>query len=133
MICNAIKVARLATGAKSKMRRPSQTEKPRRAVHAGADPVEGLTRGPGKVRPASRAGHRGDRLARRVQIGSPIRHSTAGPTARRNDNALGKDSGAARGIRTPDPVITNDVLYRLSYCGFLQENQRLKQFCCDTG
>ena len=27
------------------------------------------------------------------------------------------DVGAARGIRTPDPVITNDVLYRLSYCG----------------
>jgi hypothetical protein len=26
-------------------------------------------------------------------------------------------SGAARGIRTPDPVITNDVLYQLSYCG----------------
>src|SRR5262245_20944556 len=26
-------------------------------------------------------------------------------------------AGAARGIRTPDPVITNDVLYRLSYCG----------------
>ncbi len=26
-------------------------------------------------------------------------------------------SGAARGIRTPDPIITNDVLYRLSYCG----------------
>jgi hypothetical protein len=26
--------------------------------------------------------------------------------------------GAARGIRTPDPIITNDVLYRLSYCGF---------------
>ena len=25
--------------------------------------------------------------------------------------------GAARGIRTPDPVITNDVLYQLSYCG----------------
>ena len=27
--------------------------------------------------------------------------------------------GAARGIRTPDPIITNDVLYQLSYCGFL--------------
>ena len=27
------------------------------------------------------------------------------------------DNGAARGIRTPDPVITNDVLYQLSYCG----------------
>ena len=26
--------------------------------------------------------------------------------------------GAARGTRTPDPVITNDVLYQLSYCGF---------------
>jgi hypothetical protein len=26
-------------------------------------------------------------------------------------------AGAARGIRTPDPIITNDVLYRLSYCG----------------
>ena len=25
--------------------------------------------------------------------------------------------GAARGTRTPDPVITNDVLYQLSYCG----------------
>jgi hypothetical protein len=30
-------------------------------------------------------------------------------------------NGAARGIRTPDPVITNDVLYRLSYCGFLNK------------
>ena len=26
-------------------------------------------------------------------------------------------NGAARGTRTPDPVITNDVLYQLSYCG----------------
>ena len=28
-----------------------------------------------------------------------------------------KGSGAARGIRTPDPIITNDVLYQLSYAG----------------
>ena len=28
-----------------------------------------------------------------------------------------RGTGAARGIRTPDPVITNDVLYQLSYCG----------------
>ena len=27
------------------------------------------------------------------------------------------EGGAARGTRTPDPVITNDVLYQLSYCG----------------
>ena len=25
--------------------------------------------------------------------------------------------GAAREIRTPDPLITNEVLYQLSYCG----------------
>ena len=28
-----------------------------------------------------------------------------------------KIAGAAREIRTPDPIITNDVLYQLSYCG----------------
>src|SRR5690242_19404210 len=28
-----------------------------------------------------------------------------------------ENTGAARGTRTPDPVITNDVLYQLSYCG----------------
>jgi hypothetical protein len=26
-------------------------------------------------------------------------------------------TGAAEGTRTPDPIITNDVLYQLSYCG----------------
>ena len=25
--------------------------------------------------------------------------------------------GAGEGTRTPDPIITNDVLYQLSYCG----------------
>lgn len=30
------------------------------------------------------------------------------------DNGKG---GAAEGTRTPDPIITNDVLYQLSYCG----------------
>jgi hypothetical protein len=29
-------------------------------------------------------------------------------------------AGAARGIRTPDPIITNDVLYQLSYCGLIR-------------
>jgi hypothetical protein len=29
--------------------------------------------------------------------------------------------GAARGIRTPDPIITNDVLYQLSYCGISRD------------
>ena len=31
-------------------------------------------------------------------------------------------SGAARGNRTPDPIITNDVLYHLSYCGAGKDN-----------
>ncbi|GEM_PF-4474238 len=30
--------------------------------------------------------------------------------------------GAARGIRTPGPIITNDVLYQLSYCGFREDS-----------
>ena len=29
-----------------------------------------------------------------------------------------KFAGAAEGTRTPDPIITNDVLYHLSYSGF---------------
>ena len=28
-----------------------------------------------------------------------------------------ENAGAANRIRTCDPVITNDVLYQLSYCG----------------
>ncbi len=28
-------------------------------------------------------------------------------------------NGAAEGTRTPDPIITNDVLYQLSYSGVL--------------
>jgi hypothetical protein len=31
--------------------------------------------------------------------------------------------GAARGIRTPDPLITNEVLYQLSYCGGVARGQ----------
>lgn len=30
-----------------------------------------------------------------------------------------KKAGAAEGTRTPDPIITNDVLYQLSYTGTL--------------
>ncbi len=31
----------------------------------------------------------------------------------------GQKNGAAEGTRTPDPIITNDVLYQLSYSGIL--------------
>ncbi len=35
-----------------------------------------------------------------------------------------RGDGAARGIRTPDPIITNDVLYQLSYCGLHSTRDR---------
>ena len=34
-----------------------------------------------------------------------------------NIKLLSRFIGAAEGTRTPDPIITNDVLYQLSYCG----------------
>jgi hypothetical protein len=34
-------------------------------------------------------------------------------------------NGAAEGTRTPDPIITNDVLYQLSYSGILLRRWRL--------
>jgi predicted DNA-binding transcriptional regulator AlpA len=37
------------------------------------------------------------------------------------------NAGAARGIRTPDPIITNDVLYRLSYCGLTNKIKALHE------
>ena len=40
-------------------------------------------------------------------------------------------AGAARGIRTPDPIITNDVLYRLSYCG-INDLGRNRTHCART-
>ena len=33
------------------------------------------------------------------------------------DRESSQESGAAEGTRTPDPIITNDVLYQLSYSG----------------
>gem|GEM_PF-2990385 len=35
-----------------------------------------------------------------------------------------RKTGAAEGTRTPDPIITNDVLYQLSYSGNLPEASR---------
>ena len=46
------------------------------------------------------------------------RHPDDGPNVRQGQERSGR-SGAAEGIRTPDPIITNDVLYRLSYRGDL--------------
>ena len=34
-------------------------------------------------------------------------------------------NGAAEGTRTPDPIITNDVLYQLSYSGFVDPTMAL--------
>ena len=35
-------------------------------------------------------------------------------------NAVQMVGGAGEGTRTPDPIITNDVLYQLSYTGVLR-------------
>ena len=49
---------------------------------------------------------------------SHLRHRPTGPANVKavSDNSE-KDAGAAEGTRTPDPIITNDVLYQLSYSG----------------
>lgn len=53
--------------------------------------------------------------------GCGFRNRAPGPTpeaaARLSTCDFGEFGGAARGIRTPDPLITNEVLYQLSYCG----------------
>ena len=40
-----------------------------------------------------------------------------GSTSQMTGSGLSKRSGAGEGTRTPDPIITNDVLYQLSYTG----------------
>jgi hypothetical protein len=35
-------------------------------------------------------------------------------------DVLGREAGAAKRIRTPDPRITNALLYQLSYCGIIE-------------
>ena len=39
-------------------------------------------------------------------------------------------TGAARGIRTPDPLITNEVLYQLSYCGAVRRRSIRPELIC---
>ena len=36
-----------------------------------------------------------------------------------SSDVFGEKNGAGEGTRTPDPIITNDVLYQLSYTGIL--------------
>src|ERR1700704_6644614 len=54
------------------------------------------------------------------RLHGPARHGAGVAQMRwglRWSRTLQPAPGAARGIRTPDPIITNDVLYQLSYCG----------------
>ena len=41
------------------------------------------------------------------------------------------ESGAAEGTRTPDPIITNDVLYQLSYSGHGRALSKVVRACVD--
>jgi hypothetical protein len=52
--------------------------------------------------------------------GSPGRTRTSDPAVNsRSLYEIESEDGAAEGIRTPDPRITNAMLYQLSYCGYL--------------
>src|SRR5205823_3153121 len=62
--------------------------------------------GHGAVKPSSMVGFQPRRIAGTVHFGGNA-PGRAGPLV----------FGAAEGIRTPDPRITNAVLYRLSYSG----------------
>jgi hypothetical protein len=42
-----------------------------------------------------------------------------GPAAFACGGKVSEKNGAGEGTRTPDPIITNDVLYQLSYTGIL--------------
>ena len=44
--------------------------------------------------------------------------SPSGPAASAYPG-ISEKNGAGEGTRTPDPIITNDVLYQLSYTGIL--------------
>src|ERR671912_2707606 len=61
---------------------------------------------------------RAARLSSRSPV-SPRSHTCNMPRRQPASNPLNskEGDGAARGIRTPDPLITNEVLYQLSYCG----------------
>ena len=47
--------------------------------------------------------------------------------AKTGDSFPGSGNGAGEGTRTPDPIITNDVLYQLSYTGVCAP--RCEGFC----
>ena len=54
------------------------------------------------------------------EVGQPASHKTLHSTVFRMSLAMfGLEFGAAEGTRTPDPIITNDVLYQLSYSGLV--------------
>src|SRR5210317_1220480 len=57
--------------------------------------------------------------ARGFAAGSLLRPASAASGAARSERCE-SGIGAGRGIRTPDPIITNDVLYQLSYAGDAQ-------------
>ncbi len=80
----------------------------------------GYTAGQLKHAPAN------ERPTMQSAVNARCRTPTAGNIAKTNKksrpfgaaaNVTENRDGAARGIRTPDPLITNEVLYQLSYCG----------------
>lgn len=72
-----------------------------------------------KFWPARNAPPKRRRRAGDVELTFNCRRETGvkGGVGANNSKLIRHLIGAAREIRTPDPIITNDVLYQLSYCG----------------
>ena len=58
----------------------------------------------------------------------PMKEVVAKPCVKR---VFAQGSGAAEGTRTPDPIITNDVLYQLSYSGHGRALSKVVRACVD--
>ena len=82
----------------------------------------GTARRPAPRRPDDRAGRRRRRHPLRpgsCPASPPWRDRSAARTRAVESEDLPEKDGAGEGTRTPDPIITNDVLYQLSYTGIL--------------
>jgi hypothetical protein len=92
-----------------------------RTTHNGATtPHSAITRPP--TRPIGQSNHQDLPSNPSLNVREIVRvaensHGGDLPKCPQEPDLSGFIAGAARGIRTPDPVITNDVLYQLSYCG----------------
>ena len=86
---------------------------------------EQCARGREQTRSHARAG----RATKKVDKRADDRHKLTANILILHDNL--PKGGAAEGTRTPDPIITNDVLYQLSYSGHGRALSKVVRACVD--